>query len=61
MYGSGGDVQISPDVQRWFSTVDRDNSGEISAKELRSALANGQGGHFSEKACSLMIGQYFLN
>ncbi|KAL0116036.1 hypothetical protein PUN28_011116 [Cardiocondyla obscurior] len=52
--GSG----VSPDVQRWFSTVDRDGSGRITATELQSALANGQGGTFSDTACKLMIGMF---
>lgn len=58
MYGSTNlGSQINPDVQRWFSTVDKDGSGEISATELQSVLANGQGGTFSDTACKLMIGK----
>lgn len=49
--------QINPDVQRWFSMVDRDGSGRITATELQSVLANGQGGTFSDMACKLMIGK----
>lgn len=57
MYGSTNpETQISPEVQQWFSTVDRDGSGKITAIELKSALANGQGGTFSDTACRLMIG-----
>lgn len=59
MYGSTNpETQISPEVQQWFSTVDRDGSGRITAIELKSALANGQGGTFSDIACRLMIGIY---
>ncbi|EZA47633.1 hypothetical protein DMN91_012434 [Ooceraea biroi] len=59
MYGSTNPGSgIDPNVQQWFSTVDRDGSGRISATELQSALANGQGGTFSDTACKLMIGMF---
>ncbi|EFN86989.1 peflin isoform X2 [Harpegnathos saltator] len=59
MYGSTAvESQVNPDVQRWFSTVDRDGSGRITATELQSVLANGQGGTFSDTACKLMIGMF---
>ncbi|KAG5313005.1 PEF1 protein, partial [Pseudoatta argentina] len=59
MYGSTDPgSEINPDVQRWFSTVDRDGSGRITATELKPALANGQGGTFSDTACKLMIGMF---
>lgn len=59
MYGaSGPDTQVNPEVQQWFAAVDRDGSGRISAIELKSALANGQGGTFSDTACRLMIGMF---
>lgn len=47
---------ISPEVQQWFNAVDEDRSGRITAKELKSALINGQGKNFSDTACQLMIG-----
>lgn len=60
MYGSSGDEpQITPEVQQWFVSVDRDHSGKISHLELKAALANGQGGTFSDTACKLMIGIEF--
>ncbi|XP_015604260.1 peflin isoform X3 [Cephus cinctus] len=49
---------VNPEVQQWFAAVDRDGSGRISAVELKSALANGQGGTFSDTACKLMIGMF---
>ncbi|XP_067210177.1 peflin-like isoform X2 [Linepithema humile] len=59
MFGStDSGSEINPDVRQWFSTVDRDGSGRITAKELQSALANGQGGTFSDTACKLMIGMF---
>ncbi|XP_029160072.1 peflin isoform X1 [Nylanderia fulva] len=59
MYGSTDPgSEVHPDVQRWFSTVDKDGSGRITATELQSALANGQGGTFSDTACKLMIGMF---
>ncbi|XP_015604176.1 peflin isoform X1 [Cephus cinctus] len=53
-----GSIQVNPEVQQWFAAVDRDGSGRISAVELKSALANGQGGTFSDTACKLMIGMF---
>ncbi|XP_014473023.1 PREDICTED: peflin isoform X2 [Dinoponera quadriceps] len=59
MYGSTvAGSEINPDIQRWFSTVDKDGSGRITATELQAVLANGQGGHFSDTACKLMIGMF---
>ncbi|XP_060516457.1 peflin isoform X2 [Cylas formicarius] len=49
---------VSPDVQGWFQTVDKDRSGHINWEELQSALVNGQGQHFSDVACKLMIGMF---
>lgn len=59
MYGSTNSGSgVSPEVQQWFATVDRDGSGRITATELQLALANGQGGTFSDTACKLMIGMF---
>lgn len=52
---------ISPEVQQWFNTIDRDHSGKINAKELQAALFNGQGKHFSEGVCHLMINIFDKN
>ncbi|XP_015173630.1 PREDICTED: peflin [Polistes dominula] len=49
---------IRPEVQQWFSLVDKDGSGQITATELKAALANGKGGTFSESACRLMISMF---
>lgn len=49
---------VSPDVQQWFTTVDKDHSGAINWEELQSALINGQGNNFSDTACKLMIGMF---
>ncbi|XP_046477666.1 peflin isoform X1 [Neodiprion pinetum] len=53
-----GHIQVSPEIQKWFATLDRDHSGRITATELKSALANGQGSTFSDTACKLMIGMF---
>lgn len=53
--------QVSPEVQSWFDTVDKDRSGQINAKELQAALVNGQGKNFSDQACNLMIGMFDKN
>ncbi|XP_012527709.1 peflin isoform X2 [Monomorium pharaonis] len=59
MYGSTNSGSgINPEVQQWFAAVDKDGSGRITATELQSALANGQGGTFSDTACKLMIGMF---
>ncbi|XP_066597654.1 peflin isoform X2 [Prorops nasuta] len=58
MFGASTNNQISPEVQQWFSVVDKDRSGKITAAELKVALANGQGGTFSDTACNLMIGMF---
>ncbi|XP_034937581.1 peflin [Chelonus insularis] len=58
MYGATENLQVQPEVQQWFAAVDRDGSGKISATELKAALANGQGGTFSDRACNLMIGMF---
>lgn len=59
MFGSSDPtMQVNPEVQQWFAAVDRDGSGKITATELKSALANGQGGTFSDTACKLMIGMF---
>lgn len=57
-YGGGYNTGVSPEVQQWFNTVDRDHSGHINAPELKAALVNGQGKNFSDTACSLMIGMF---
>lgn len=56
-----GGEGINPEVQQWFNTIDRDHSGKINAKELQAALFNGQGKHFSEGVCHLMINIFDKN
>jgi len=48
-------------VLEWFRAVDQDNSGQIDAKELGQALANGDGTMFSEEACRMMINMFDTN
>lgn len=54
----GGYGGVNPEVQQWFTTVDKDRSGKINAKELKAALVNGQGKNFSDACCGLMIGMF---
>ena len=56
-YGQPQQPQVDPSVQQWFSAVDTDRSGHISAQELQRALVNGNWSHFSEEACRMMIGK----
>ncbi|XP_026758159.2 peflin isoform X1 [Galleria mellonella] len=49
---------VSPQVQQWFRAVDKDQSGFITAAELKGALVNAQGQSFSDTACNLMIGMF---
>lgn len=57
-YGAVPATTLSPDVQQWFTSVDKDRSGRIESKELQVALANGKGQHFSDIACQMMIGMF---
>ncbi|XP_063219377.1 peflin isoform X3 [Bacillus rossius redtenbacheri] len=56
--GQGQPTAVNPEVEQWFKAVDTDNSGKITSKELQSALVNGQGKHFSDTVCELMIGMF---
>ena len=47
--------QVDPNIAQWFHAVDTDKSGHITASELQRALVNGNGSHFSEEACRMMI------
>ncbi|XP_053687787.1 peflin [Sabethes cyaneus] len=49
---------VNPEIQNIFRSVDKDGSGKINAKELQAALINGRGDHFSDTACTLMIGMF---
>merc|ERR1719308_795547 len=50
-------VLMSPLVR----AVDQDNSGQIDAKELGQALANGDMSQFSQEACQMMINMFDSN
>ncbi|CAG7835477.1 unnamed protein product [Allacma fusca] len=53
--GAGG---VDPQLAQWFTTVDQDRSGRISAAELQGALMSSTGQKFSESVCHLMIGMF---
>jgi len=59
--GYGQQPPVDPSVAQWFSAVDTDRSGQISAQELQRALVNGNWSHFSEEACRMMIDMYDKN
>jgi len=52
---------VDPQVAQWFQAVDQDNSGQIDAKELGQALANGDMSQFSQEACQMMINMFDSN
>lgn len=54
-------AQLNSESQRWFETVDKDRSQKINRAELQAALVNGQGKHFSDAACNLMIAMFDKN
>ena len=54
-------AQVDPQVAQWFQAVDQDNSGQIDAKELGQALANGDMSQFSQEACQMMINMFDTN
>lgn len=45
-------MNSDPQILSWFNAVDRDGSGNISARELQSALMNGDNTHFVRSAAS---------
>ncbi|KAK6617773.1 hypothetical protein RUM43_014001 [Polyplax serrata] len=56
--GYGGYGTVDPEIQQWFNAVDVDKSGKISAKELQSALVNGQSKNFNMPVCELLISMF---
>ena len=56
-YGGGGG-QVDPQISQWFSAVDVDRSGRITAPELQSALMSSNGKKFNDTATKLMIGTF---
>jgi len=60
-YSPYGQPAINPNIASWFRAVDQDNSGQITASELKRALVNGNWSNFSEEACKLMIDLYDQN
>ncbi|CAG5116682.1 unnamed protein product [Candidula unifasciata] len=56
--GFGQAAPIDPQIQQWFSSVDSDRSGRITALELQKALVNTNWTPFNEETCRLMIGMF---
>ncbi|KAJ9074756.1 hypothetical protein DSO57_1003411 [Entomophthora muscae] len=46
------------ELQYWFSSVDTDNSGHLSAEELQKALANGDYTPFNIETVRLMVNMF---
>lgn len=49
---------MDPTLWNWFKSVDQDNSGAITAMELRQALVNNNWSHFNEETCRLLVGMF---
>lgn len=49
---------VDPTLWSWFKSVDQDNSGSITALELRQALVNNNWSHFNEETCRLLVGMF---
>lgn len=49
---------VDPNVYNWFTSVDQDKSGKITAIELQQALTNNNWTHFNAETCRLMIGMF---
>ncbi|XP_071477933.1 programmed cell death protein 6-like [Diadema antillarum] len=47
---------MDPELCSWFTAVDQDNSGQVTAKELQQALTNANWTTFDEATCRHMIG-----
>jgi len=56
--GYGAPPSVDPQVQQWFSSVDQDRSGRITAVELQKALVNTNWSNFNQETCRLMIGMF---
>lgn len=53
-----GGQRTDPVIYQWFTAVDTDKSGKITAQELQQALVNGNWTKFSEEACRMMIAMF---
>ncbi|XP_038653301.1 peflin [Scyliorhinus canicula] len=66
-YGSGapsaGGVPagVDPEAFSWFQSVDADQSGYISLKELKQALVNGNWSTFNDDTCHLLLNMFDKN
>lgn len=45
-------------IDLFVQSVDQDNSGSITALELRQALVNNNWSHFNEETCRLLVGMF---
>ncbi|XP_022657059.1 programmed cell death protein 6-like isoform X2 [Varroa jacobsoni] len=57
-YNPYGAPSVNPQVQHMFMAVDKDRSGQITAKELQVALINSNWSPFNEETCRLMISMF---
>ncbi|XP_064399064.1 peflin-like [Halichondria panicea] len=59
--GGGGMSPQDQELMSWFQAVDKDQSGKITALELREALVNSNWSHFNAETCRLLIGMFDKN
>ncbi|CAH1183249.1 unnamed protein product [Phaedon cochleariae] len=53
--------KIHPAVEKWFRSMDTQNAGRITSKELQQAFELFQGRHFSDSTCKFVVRLFDLD